>query len=224
MIPASVLAKMATLGLSAEQAEAVASMLSEVEAATQAPFVTAREASKEKNRARWREWKVRQKSGAGKREQTFANASKRPTRAEDSSSKNQIPGQEEKEDTAPMARSKRGERIPDDFRPDIDAAIAEGLPRPEAERQARSFCDYWRAKPGKDGLKLDWPATWRVWFRRNIPSQPHPQRQSMAPPQRRERSVADVFSEIAAGTWTGPQGSDHEPDQPFIETSFSRRN
>jgi len=29
-----------------------------------------------------------------------------------------------------------------------------------------AFCDYWRAQPGQRGLKLDWPATWRNWMRR----------------------------------------------------------
>ena len=28
-----------------------------------------------------------------------------------------------------------------------------------------SFKDYWSAKPGKDGVKLDWFATWRNWVR-----------------------------------------------------------
>jgi hypothetical protein len=27
------------------------------------------------------------------------------------------------------------------------------------------FCDYWSAKPGKAGTKLDWMATWRNWVR-----------------------------------------------------------
>jgi uncharacterized protein YdaU (DUF1376 family) len=39
-------------------------------------------------------------------------------------------------------------------RPDLD-------PLKTAER----FADYWRAKPGKDGRKLDWEATWRNWVR-----------------------------------------------------------
>lgn len=30
---------------------------------------------------------------------------------------------------------------------------------------ADSFRDYWVAKPGKDGVKLDWLATWRNWVR-----------------------------------------------------------
>jgi uncharacterized protein YdaU (DUF1376 family) len=28
-----------------------------------------------------------------------------------------------------------------------------------------SFSDYWQSKPGKDGRKLDWFATWRLWVR-----------------------------------------------------------
>ena len=30
---------------------------------------------------------------------------------------------------------------------------------------AEQFKDYWLAKPGKDGRKLDWEATWRNWIR-----------------------------------------------------------
>jgi len=33
-------------------------------------------------------------------------------------------------------------------------------------REAERFRDYWIAKPGKDGVKLDWAATWRNWMRR----------------------------------------------------------
>lgn len=101
-----------------------------------------------------------------------------------------ITGKEEKKErTSPTARSNRGERIPDDFQPDIDAAVSEGLSRLDAERQARSFCDYWRAKPGKDGLKLDWPATWRVWYRRNLPAE---SAQRGTSPPNRKRNFIDV--------------------------------
>jgi hypothetical protein len=65
------------------------------------------------------------------------------------------------------ASSKKGTRIPDDFAVTAEmvtwalanAALVDG--RVETEK----FIDYWRAKPGKDGVKLDWVATWRVWFR-----------------------------------------------------------
>lgn len=45
------------------------------------------------------------------------------------------------------------------------------------------------------------------------------QRTAQAPP--RERSVSDALGEMAAGTWTGPKETSNEP---FLETSFTRRN
>ena len=37
---------------------------------------------------------------------------------------------------------------------------------PETVRlEAAKFADYWHAKAGKDGAKLDWLATWRNWCR-----------------------------------------------------------
>jgi len=35
----------------------------------------------------------------------------------------------------------------------------------EALEEGDSFRDYWHAKAGRDGVKLDWPATWRNWCR-----------------------------------------------------------
>lgn len=95
--------------------------------------------------------------------------------------------------SSPTDFSKRGRRIPDDFMPDIDAAISEGLSPEEARRQARSFCDYWASKPGKDGLKLDWQATWRVWFRRNITSSPR----SSSPPKGPRNVGEAAFNDIS---------------------------
>jgi len=52
--------------------------------------------------------------------------------------------------------------LPDDWetfcrttRPDLDP-----------HNSFAAFRDYWIAKPGKDGVKLDWAATWRNWVRR----------------------------------------------------------
>jgi hypothetical protein len=102
------------------------------------------------------------------------------TRGEDNSSTSEIPKKEKKE---PSPSAQRGVRIPDDFSPDIQAAISEGLSRAEAEREARTFCDYWRARPGKEALKLDWPATWRIWFRKRVAEPPQ---QCSTPPPIRE--------------------------------------
>ncbi|MGU3629860.1 hypothetical protein [Comamonas sp. C24C] len=76
--------------------------------------------------------------------------------------------QEQEQDIdAPSAKSPRGTSLsaewalPDDWktwaqseRPDLDVISV-----------ADSFRDYWIAKPGKDGRKADWKATWRNWVR-----------------------------------------------------------
>lgn len=166
------------------------------------------DASKEKARARWHKWKAKKGATVGKRLQTIANNS---CAEEYNLQGKNISGKEERKEASPSARPSRGTRIPDDFQPDIEAAIAEGVPRLEAERQARSFCDYWRSKPGKDGLKLDWPATWRVWYRRSIPTH-SPPRHAAAPPNGMER-MNRLLDEM--------QGKASE--QPStIETSFER--
>lgn len=218
MIPASVLIKMATIGLSPEQAEAVAGMLSEVEAATLANADEKQEQGKEKARERWRRWKANQTpTNVCKRLQTTTNDScASVARGEDNLQTQKISGQEEKKVTSPSARSSRGSRIPDDFQPDIDAAVSEGVPRHEAERQARSFCDYWRSKPGSGGLKLDWPATWRVWYRRNIPPAHKPQ--SAAPPKKTTRASMWTEEAIAHGIIDEPDSHSNR----FLDASFAR--
>ena len=37
------------------------------------------------------------------------------------------------------------------------------------QRVGEMFRDYWTSKPGREGLKLDWLATWRNWVRRERP-------------------------------------------------------
>ncbi|MBY5501256.1 helix-turn-helix domain-containing protein [Rhizobium leguminosarum] len=60
----------------------------------------------------------------------------------------------------------RGTRIPDDFQPDLSEALKFGCTSDEALLEADAFRDHWRSKAGADGRKLDWPATWRNWCRR----------------------------------------------------------
>lgn len=63
-------------------------------------------------------------------------------------------------------KKKQVSRIPDDFVPDLDWAIVQGLSRAQAETQAATFRDFWTG--AKDGSKADWPATWRNWVRKFI--------------------------------------------------------
>src|SRR5690606_5759602 len=64
-------------------------------------------------------------------------------------------------------RSPRGTRLALDALPDDWRRFCEQeRPDLDPERTFRLFIDYWTAKPGKDGVKLDWEATWRNWVRR----------------------------------------------------------
>lgn len=54
------------------------------------------------------------------------------------------------------------------------------------------FADYWKAKPGRDGCKLDWLATWRNWCRNQ--RAPAKTNGSLFPVKKSfEQSVTDVF-------------------------------
>jgi len=85
----------------------------------------------------------------------------------------QLTGQEqEQEQEAPSAEAsgtKRGSRLPQDWiLPQDWEAFAThecGWSQTTVTREAAKFRDYWCAKPGKDGLKLDWRMTWCNWCR-----------------------------------------------------------
>ncbi|WP_375613676.1 YdaU family protein [Bartonella sp. AP153HLJHH] len=69
---------------------------------------------------------------------------------------------------AKRAKANRGCRLPTDFEPDYDFAIAEGLPPERVKVEIAKFRDYWRSKAGANATKIDWQATWRNWVRRAI--------------------------------------------------------
>lgn len=62
----------------------------------------------------------------------------------------------------------RASRLPKDWYPSAEEATFCRTERPDLNVQqvANEFRDYWTARPGKDGTKLDWTATWRNWVRR----------------------------------------------------------
>jgi hypothetical protein len=77
-------------------------------------------------------------------------------------------GKEGKGDGAPAEPPTRlGSRLPADWTlPDDwrEWATAE-RPGIDVKAEGAKFADYWHAKPGKDGRKVDWQATWRNWIR-----------------------------------------------------------
>jgi uncharacterized protein YdaU (DUF1376 family) len=67
----------------------------------------------------------------------------------------------------PKVKTQRGSRLPTDWTlPDVWKEWAE-KERPDLtiKTVADSFRDFWIAKPGAGGVKLDWGATWRNWVR-----------------------------------------------------------
>jgi hypothetical protein len=71
------------------------------------------------------------------------------------------------------ANATRGTRLPEDYAPSLatTAALkAEGFAEPLTSLP--SFKDFWRAKPGAGGTKLDWDATYRNWVRRDAAQAP----------------------------------------------------
>lgn len=85
--------------------------------------------------------------------------------------KNQEPGKEQapqKPPAEPKADKARGSRLPADWKPTAEDVAYCKAERPDLlpSRVAQNFYDYWIAKPGKDGVKLNWSATWRSWVRK----------------------------------------------------------
>jgi hypothetical protein len=67
-------------------------------------------------------------------------------------------------------RGSTGTRLPEPFEisDEMKAWVtAQGITPTQALASTERFCDFWRAKPGKDGRKVDWPATWRNWLRKD---------------------------------------------------------
>lgn len=66
-------------------------------------------------------------------------------------------------------KSGRGSRLSAEYQlPEPDSAYAAqiGVPAEHIAKQFERFRDFWIAKAGKDGVKLDWSATWRNWIRK----------------------------------------------------------
>lgn len=71
----------------------------------------------------------------------------------------------------PPPKRRTGQRLPPDWRPspqDTAYAESQSLKPDEISRVAEDFRDYWTARAGEAGRKLDWPATWRTWVRRHL--------------------------------------------------------
>lgn len=77
----------------------------------------------------------------------------------------------------PPADASRGTRLPKDWVLPEDWQTWAESERPDLQIDvvACRFFDFWIAKPGKEGRKADWQATWRNWVRNERAQQGRPQ-------------------------------------------------
>lgn len=102
--------------------------------------------------------------------------------------------------TTTPTSSKRGTRITADWQPPDEAVEMMRTTYPDRgidldlDLETAKFVDYWLAKAGKDGCKLDWTATWRNWIRRAVGDGPGVRAMpSIVPQDRRVPFVPPVF-------------------------------
>lgn len=144
MIPSKVMAKLATLGLSEEQADLVASMLSDVESATKAEADAVLEISREKTRQRVAKWRDTHKSNVTERYVASLNDTERlvrsPARVEDKTLPSEIePLKEEKKESRSPAKPSPRQRLEAVLDADHAEAVLEHrqrLRKPLTERAA----------------------------------------------------------------------------------------
>jgi uncharacterized protein YdaU (DUF1376 family) len=97
-------------------------------------------------------------------------------------------------------------RLPDDWKPSEQDVEFCKATRPDLVPSfvADEFRDYWIAQPGVNGRKLNWPATWRNWIRKQ-------RRQPCAPPTGKQAN-RDSYAAQAAEAAQRLNGGQHEPD------------
>lgn len=98
----------------------------------------------------------------------------RPFRNQEQEQKQHQEQKQEQQLDPPRQRggNTRGTRLPQDWtlpKPWGLWACERGWPEAAVREEAEKFRDYWVARPGRDGTKLDWAATWRNWIRNAKP-------------------------------------------------------
>lgn len=75
-------------------------------------------------------------------------------------------GKKKEKRSASPPSTKKGTRLSEPFllTPEMRIYAADKRPDIDVTIETEKFCNYWRAKPGNGGLKLDWLATWRNWI------------------------------------------------------------
>jgi len=127
-----------------------------------------------------------------------------------SSNQNQNQNHIEKEEANASSKksAERGSRLPSDWTlPDEYRAEAKEMGASDylISREADFFRDYWVAKAGKDGVKLDWLATWRNWIRRKLDD---PRNKPVDAEEARRREARENAERFRAAAERGAQNYD----------------
>ena len=87
--------------------------------------------------------------------------------------------------------STNGTRIKPDWMPSqtVIQTLKDEYPNLDLRTEHANFIDYWLARPGKQALKLDWDATWRIWMRKE--GKALAEQQGRAPRRNQSQIVAD---------------------------------
>ena len=103
---------------------------------------------------------------------------------------------------------KRATRLPPDWQPDAELMAWATNERPDLNivKTLESFRDHWKAAPGKSGTKMDWPATFRNWVRKE-------RKAFQATPLAKTFAERDRDAKRAA--WEARTGQKWPDDQPY---------
>lgn len=113
---------------------------------------------------------------------------------------------------APSSSSKkseaRGSRLEPDWMPsqDVVAQMRSEHPNVDLKLEHAKFIDHWTSKPGKDGRKIDWNATWRNWIRNARPTTSPAATTNASAFERKKAANGAVFAALA-----------DQPSHPEIE-------
>jgi uncharacterized protein YdaU (DUF1376 family) len=119
----------------------------------------------------------------------------------------------------PVKNTKRGESASKGTRLQADACLTSEMhdfcktERPDLNPDTvwANFRDFWIAKPGKDGTKLDWLATWRTWVRREA-KQKAPQESFY---ERERRLKREEWEKMTGRRWPEDNVIDGEVEEIF---------